>query len=365
MSTIYDVAKAAQVSPKTVSRVLNGDAPVGKKTRQAVEKAMAELGYVPSSAARTMRSHRSGLIGLVTGAISLSPQDPSNSGLPDIFIVQGVQQGLNGSGKTLLISDTGGQSDRVPGLMRTFVEHRVEGIIYVADHHRRITLPPLVGSSRVVLANCYDDAGTPAVVPDDRGGQYRLVREIISKGHRRIAYLTLAEQLDATRLRTAGYRAALEEAGIAYDPELVVPADTVDEDTEAQAACLWAALDAVLSRSEPPTAICCGNDRMAMRAYGMLRSRGLELPDDIAVAGYDDYRAISDSLFPRLTTVELPYVKMGKRAAERLLSAVADTEPHSPAPETIGGDVIWRESVAPLGSGAPRKTRSHQREELQ
>ena len=365
MSTIYDVAKAANVSPKTVSRVLNGDAPVGKKTREAVEKAINDLGYVPSSAARTMRSHRSGLIGLVTGAISLSPQNPVMSGLPDIFIVQGVQQGLNGSGKTLLISDTGGRSDRIPSLMRTFVEHRVEGIIYVADYHRKVALPPLVGTPRVVLANCYDEAGTPAVVPDDHGGQYRLVREIIAKGHRRIAYLTLADHLDATPLRTAGYRAALEEAGIAYDPALVVPADTADDDTEAQAVCLWDALDAVLSLADAPTAICCGNDRMAMRAYGMLRSRGVELPDDIAVAGYDDYRAISDSLFPRLTTVELPYLEMGKRAAERLLSVVADTEPYSPTPEIVGGEVIWRESVPPFEPRAPGKTPSHQREELQ
>ncbi|TYB81149.1 LacI family DNA-binding transcriptional regulator [Maritimibacter fusiformis] len=351
MSTIYDVAKAAQVSPKTVSRVLNGDAPVGKKTREAVEKAIAELGYVPSSAARTMRSQRSGLIGLVTGAISLSPLDPAASGLPDIFIVKGVQEGLENSGKTLLISDTGGRSDRVPSLMRTFVEHRVEGIIYVADYHRQVSLPRLPGHPPIVLANCYDDAHTPAIVPDDRFGQYRLVQEIIAHGHRRIAYLTLSDQLDATRLRTAGYRAALQDAGIDYDPALVVVADTLGDDTEAQAECLWAALDAVLALDDRPTVICCGNDRMAMRAYGMLRARQIEVPADIAVAGYDDYRAISDSLFPRLTTVELPYVEMGRRAAERLLAAMAGADTEDAAPELIRGDVVWRASVPALVTG--------------
>ena len=91
MATIYDVAKIAGVSPKTVSRVLNGDAPVGEKTREAVEKAILELGYVPSNAARMMRSSRSGLIGLITGAISTTSDGNDPKGLPDLLIVQGIQ----------------------------------------------------------------------------------------------------------------------------------------------------------------------------------------------------------------------------------------------------------------------------------
>ena len=94
MATIYDVAKAANVSPKTVSRVLNGDAPVGKDTRDAVTAAMAALGYVPSSAARMMRSNRSGLIGLITGAISTSPEPIQPAGLPELLLVQGIQQAI-------------------------------------------------------------------------------------------------------------------------------------------------------------------------------------------------------------------------------------------------------------------------------
>ena len=109
MATIYDVANSAGVSPKTVSRVLNGDGPVGAKTREAVEKAMAELGYVPSNAARMMRSNRSGLIGLITGAISSSSMHTEVSGLPDTLILQGIQQVLGDSGMTLMIADTGGE----------------------------------------------------------------------------------------------------------------------------------------------------------------------------------------------------------------------------------------------------------------
>src|SRR5688500_14716289 len=108
MATIYDVARVAGVSPKTVSRVMNGDAPVNARTREIVEAAMAQLAYVPSSAARTMRSTRSGLVGLVTGAISGPASGGAASGLPDLQIVQGIQRVMGDNGITLLISDTGG-----------------------------------------------------------------------------------------------------------------------------------------------------------------------------------------------------------------------------------------------------------------
>lgn len=342
MATIYDVAKAAGVSPKTVSRVLNGDAPVNERTRKAVQKAINDLGYVPSSAARAMRSNRSGLIGLITGAISVSPQIIEN-GLPDLLIVQGIQRVIEGAGKTLLISDTGGRTERVATLMRTFREHRVEGLIYVADHHQQVSLPPLSTTTKLVLANCYDDKDTPSVLPNDYQGQKLLVAELIAKGHRRIAYLTFDEQMDATQLRSLGYRDALGDANIDYDPALVISADPNSPETEAQL--LWDAIDRLMTLETPPSVICCANDRMAMLAYGILRSRGLSLPGDISVAGYDNHRLISETLFPPLTTVELAYGAIGARAAQLLLALINDESVPQPNPQLVGGPVIWRESV--------------------
>ena len=141
MATIYDVARVAKVSPKTVSRVLNGDAPVGRETRVAVEAAIAQLGYVPSNAARMMRSNRSGLVGLITGAISTTQEPTQPAGLPDLFIVQGIQQAMAQSGMTLMIADTGGQLDKAAPLIQTFLCHRVEGLIYVAEYHQHVALP--------------------------------------------------------------------------------------------------------------------------------------------------------------------------------------------------------------------------------
>lgn len=343
MATIYDVARAANVSPKTVSRVLNGDAPVKSETRDAVEQAIGQLGYVPSSAARTMRSNRSGLVGLVTGAISLAPQSTDVAGLPEIFIVQGIQRRMESSGKTLLISDTGGRSERVPPLIRTFTEHRVEGLIHVASHHQRVVLPVLPESARLVLVNCFDDRQTPAVVPDDREGQRRLVREIAARGHTRIAYLSLRESLVATTLRKEGYRIALDEAGLPFDPDLVAVGEGSPDDPGSEV--MRKAVERLLSLAEPPSVICCGNDPMAMRLYGVLRSSGYDVPRQVSVAGYDDYRLITETLYPPLTTVELPYVAMGERSSDRLLSLIAGSDPASSDPERIAGDVVWRDSV--------------------
>lgn len=340
MATIYDVAEKAGVSPKTVSRVLNGDAPVGKSTREAVEAAMQQLGYVRNNAARMMRATRSGVIGLVTGAISQDMTQPA--GLPDLFIVQGVQARLAKAGRTLMIADTAGQQDRIPALFRTFQEHRVEGLIYVADHHKQVELPPVPADIPLVLANCFDDAGTPAVLPDDRAGQMALTKALIDAGHRRIAYVTLHEHMAATRLRSEGYLAALADAGIPADQTLIrtgIKATYSDDGP-----LLEDAIAGLLSLSEPPTVICFGNDEMAMRGYGILRSRGMDVPGDVSVAGYDDYRAIAETLFPPLTTVDLAYRTIGEAAADRLLNLI-EGELAADHPSRIAGPLRWRQSV--------------------
>lgn len=348
MATIYDVARVAGVSPKTVSRVINGDAPVKKLTKEAVDRAIVELGYVPSTAARAMRSNKSGLVGLITGAISLSPSRAENSGLPDLYIVQGIQKAMEASGKTLLIADTGGRMDNVPKLIRTFEEHRVEGLIYVSDHHQEVSLPPVSARTKMVLANCFDSKGTAAVVPNDYQGQLNLVNSLIAKGHRRIAYLSLSTRLVATTQRTAGYKDALANAGIGFDDKLLVPAelDTSDHDTDVQL--LWDAIDRVLSRPNPPTVICFGNDRMAMRAYGILRSRGVSLPDDLSVAGFDNHRLITETLYPTLTSAELPYAAIGIRATDLLLGMINGTTDAPTAPIAVSGPVTAGGSVKDL-----------------
>jgi LacI family transcriptional regulator len=325
--------------------VLNSDAPVGERTRAAVEAAIEKLAYVPSNAARTMRSQRSGLIGILTGAISASPGPGEPAGLPDLHIVQGAQRVLAEHQLTVLISDTGGDESRVPGLLQTLLEHRVEGILYVAAYHQRVEFPKSQTTGKLVLVNCFDDSGTPAIVPDDETGQYRLTKGLVERGHRRIGFLTLPEVQVARDLRLEGYRRAVEEAGIGFDPALVITAALMDPNHEFDL--LWDALERLLNGEQPPSVICCGNDKMAMRVYGLLRDRGLRVPEDICVAGYDDYRIISEHLHPGLTTVDLPYETMGARAASRLLGMIQGShEAGSAEPiDLVPGPVVWRGSV--------------------
>ncbi len=337
MPTIYDVARTARVSPKTVSRVLNGDAPVRVETREAVRLAMDVLGYVPSSAARSMRSRRSGLIGVITGALSGAPERATPGGLPARLIVQAAQRAFDGTRFTLITADTGGREERVPHLMATFAEHRVEGLIHVADHHQCVEVPDVALSERLVLANGFC-LGVPSVVPDDEAGQAGLTAWATARGHRRIAYLTLTPSLRATDLRLRGHRRALAEAGIADDPALVAPDAEGGEGSMRDAAVRLVALP------DPPTCILCGNDGMAMRLYGILRSMGVSVPEDVSVAGYDDHRVISEMLYPPLTTAELPYAAMGAAAAD-ILRSMIEGESAPAEPVLVRGGVVPRASV--------------------
>jgi len=202
MVTLHDVAKSAGVSPKTVSRVMNGDGPVGKATRESVEAAMQALGYDPSSAARALRWAKSGLIRVVSGAISYTGENPLLAGLPEIYILRGIQDGLDAQGLKILLTDTGERADAAPGRLKALAQHRVDGTIYVAPYHQQVALPPptAVAAPRVV-ANGFADEGTPAVASDDYTGQRELVEGLIARGHRRIAYLQLPHALPATRDR--------------------------------------------------------------------------------------------------------------------------------------------------------------------
>lgn len=346
MSTIYDVAKVAGVSPKTVSRVLNGGAQVRESTAAAVAAAMKKLNYVPSSAARTMRSNRSGLIGVVTNVLSGAYERPDQVGLPDLLLVQAIQQRIELTGMTLLIADSGGKPQRVATLLQTFAEHRVEGALYVAPSHQEVHLPRAFGIAHTVIVNGFDQQNTLSVIPNDYAGQRMLVEQLIAAGHRRIAYLTLPASLIATIERTRAWRDALYAAGITPEPEWLCAGDPDTPSLESENRLQAEAIDHYLSLAQPPTVICTGNDRMAMRVYGLLRSRGLTVPKDMSVAGYDDHRLISETLYPQLTTVELPYRRMGEAAADLLLELIDGRAPTHTVPESIEGSLRWRDSVS-------------------
>ena len=351
MATIFDVAKLAEVSIKTVSRVLNDEPSVRAATRERVKDAMAKLSYRPHSGARLMRSSKSRLVGMITSAISSTPDLPYQAGLSAIHIVKGVQAACRAAGKTLMIADSGDDPNEVEELIGTFIAHRVEGVIFASDYHRQVVLP-LRPDTPLVLANCFDEHGTPAVVPDDVFGQELAVQHLVERGHRRIGYVGLPDELVAGRQRRESFRHTCKKAGLA---ESDTPFRVGTEPPpKAGHAPLEPALIELLSLKKRPTAICFGNDLMAMRAQGILDRMGLRVPADLSIVGYDNDTAITEAMSPRLSTVTLPYSAMGQAAVDALAARTDDGRSDPPAdPRHIRGSFVARDSVDTIGA-APR-----------
>ncbi|MBT8428369.1 MAG: substrate-binding domain-containing protein [Gammaproteobacteria bacterium] len=171
---------------------------------------------------------------------------------------------------------------------------------------------------------------------------------LIESGHDRIGLLTLDSRMPAPQLRTLGYKDVLDAAGLSIDPELTVQAHDLGQ--ERASARLIAASERLFRLPNPPTVICCGNNEMATRVYGILRSRGLRVRKDIPVAGFEDHRLIEESLFPPLTTVKLPYRKMGRLAACTLPHMNGGQASASSGPTLVAGHAVWRSSVTALNS---------------
>ncbi|SHF08835.1 transcriptional regulator, LacI family [Kaistia soli DSM 19436] len=314
MSTIKTVAERAGVSLKTVSRVFSAPETVTEKTRARVLAAADALDFVPDQRAQAMRLGRSGVVGLLTDVMATTPCS--------IDIVRGVEAALEERRVSLVIGNLDNPSSSSTSILRSFRAGRVDGVIYAANYHREIEdFEPLHLPS--VMVNCFTrDGAMPAVVPDEERGGHNVGVHLIELGHRRIAYLTLAPGIEATRLRQEGFVRAMREAGMVVpDPVAFAGqrfAGAFDPEEAFAAACR------LLGRPDRPTAIFCGNDELAIQVYNAAIGLGLTIPDDLSVVGFDDHRLISTALRPLLTTVALPYVAMGRLAVDVLLDAESD-----------------------------------------
>jgi LacI family transcriptional regulator len=302
-----DVARHAGVSRATVSYVINGVGGVSitEATRQRVWAAVQELGFRPNAMARGLRAETSGVLGLITSQIATTPYA--------VEIIKGAQDAAFEYGKTLLIIDSEGETSATADALDMMVGWSVEGVILAADHHREIQLPDGLDGFPSVLVHCFDAEGrVPAVVPDEYQGGRLATETLLASGHTKIGFLNGPPDFPAAQGRLDGYRAALEDAGIAYDPELV-RAGTWWQETGIEHA-----RDLVLGHTAA-TALFCANDWIAMGAYDAIREAGLTVPDDVSIVGFDDRREIAMHMRPALTSVALPYQAMGRWAIEYLL----------------------------------------------
>ena len=346
MASIFDVARLAGVSIKTVSRVMNDEPGVRDTTRQSVIAAAEKLSYRPHRGARMMRSQRSGIVGLVTGALSFHAVAPTESGLSSLHIARGVQQVCRRHGRTLMISDPGDSTEDLLSLLDTFRSYKVDGVIFAANYMQQISVP-WRPDLPMVLANCCDGSGTQAFVPDDYAGQRGAVEHLIAKGHRRIGYIGLETEILAGQRRRDGFVDAMTEAGLLLEPGWV----WIGSRPRREGAIFSPLEDAIagaLAAKSRPTAICFGNDVMALRAMPILEKAGIAVPDEISIIGFDNDATIAEALRPRLTTVELPYFEIGNAAAEALLARIGSGERTPPSdPVKVACRVVARESVVP------------------
>ncbi|MEV7604193.1 LacI family DNA-binding transcriptional regulator [Paenarthrobacter sp. NPDC089322] len=331
--TMHDVAAAAGVSQATVSLVLNdaGGARFSEHTRQRVHEAAQQMGYRTNAHAKVLRDGVAGMIGFVGDHVATAPFAGK--------IIEGAQARAWEAGMLLLTINTGGDHDLEAASLEAMLSHKVAGVVYASMYHRMVDVPRALGEVPAVVLNAQDRSGRfPSIAPSEVLGGYTATKRLLDAGHRRVAFINIGdveEGLPAVVGRLEGYRKALAEAGIQPDDELHRPGDGHEDGGYRNTL-------ALMEDGNPPTAIFCGNDRTAWGAYQALASLGLSVPKDVSVVGFDNQDSLAPYLRPGLTTLELPFIDMGRRAVELILSGM----PSPGHTELFECPLVERHSVA-------------------
>lgn len=309
---IEDVAEAANVSMKTVSRVLNHEPNVSEETRRRVEAAVEKLQYRPNPSARTLAGRRSYLIAMLY-------DNPSSNYLMEVELgaLDACQSQHYNMMLAPLVYDA---KDIVAKVEALIAQSRLDGVLLT---------PPITDDPE--LLKRLDELDIPyasvspkeeyrriGVVVDEERAVIEMIGHLASLGHRRIAHIKGHAAHGASGWRLAGYREGLARAGLRHDPSLVV-------DGEFSYDSGFAATNALLDLARPPTAIFAANDDMAAGAIGAICERGLSVPRDVSVCGFDD-TPIARHIYPALTTVRQPTREMGRLASLELLKTIRDRD---------------------------------------
>lgn len=337
--TITDVARHAQVSIKTVSRVLNGEPNVVPAMRERVMASVAALDYRPNLHARSLARARSSLLGLLYYASSAA-------------FVMGLQRGATARcralGYHLVVEQLDDSGAHVPDQLRHMLSAlRPDGLILAPPVCDDPVVLQLLAEARVPCVLISPGGEPPAldrVAIDDRRAAEEITAALIALGHRRIGHLQGAPAQAAAPRRQQGYARALAAHGLPFDPELVAPGDfTFDSGVRA--------CEQLLALPEPPSAVFAANDDMALGALVAAQRRGLRVPDDLSVAGFDD-SPLASVVWPPLTTVRQPVAEMAEAAVDRLVSRPsAGDEAAAPAATAL---VLPHALVLRASTAAPR-----------
>jgi LacI family repressor for deo operon, udp, cdd, tsx, nupC, and nupG len=333
--SIRDVARIAGVSIATVSRCLNDPHRVTEKTRDRVQAAVRQTGYVPNTLAQSFRRGKTQVIMVVLPSVG----DPFFTS-----VMRGIRAVAVARGYSLLINETQFNTMTADEIGAVVVSRQADGIALLASlspfgkevlsARSKSALPIVVGCETIDP----ELAAYPSVHIDNVRAATEATDYLIAQGHRRIAFMRGQEHSLLTMDREAGYRAAMHAAGLAVEERWVVHGHlTIDG--------AIAATRTLLSHSHPPTAIFCANDEMAMGCIHEVKATGLSVPTDISVVGFDDirYAAITD---PPLTTVHQPSEEIGVRVMYRLLSEITEGRGGGATAEIVPHRMVIRQSVA-------------------
>ena len=332
-ATAQDVADLAGASRTAVSFVLNGKehGNVSAATRARILAAAEELNYSPHPGARSLRTQRTHLIGVITDQIASSPFAGR--------LLDGASQLAGERGYLAAVFDSGGRVDRELEAAQEFRRRRVDGLIYASMGLREVTEIPAVGLP-TVLANCFaSDDALPSVIPDEPAAGAAAAQLLLDHGHRQIATIT-GDIVIAGPWRHEGFTARLADHGCAPEVfSLKQRGWTIDEG--------FRAATTLLDRPERhrPTAIFCVTDRVAAGALLAAARLGLSVPLDVSILGFDDQEELAANLVPALTTFALPHREMGQRAMALLADQLAGVTPSS-AQVLLPSPAVHRESVA-------------------
>lgn len=334
--SMNDVAKLAGVSQTTVSFVLNNveGSNIPPQTQERVWAAVKELGYRPNAIARGLRSRRTLTIGFISDRIATTPYA--------VRILEGTQDLAWANGYLLMLVNTGGDQRLKRTAIDMMLERQVDGIIYATMYHRPVTPSANLYELPAVLLDCYaEDRAFPSVVPDEVLGGYTAVEILLKKGHRRIGFIRDSNPVTAAVGRQEGLKQALMAYGVPIEEALIETAESIPAGG-------YQATLALMRLSNPPTAIFCYNDRMALGAYNALRDLNLIIPDDVAVMGFDNQELIAADLSPPLSTMALPHYEMGQWAMQHLLELIEQPEQNqqsAPVQHLMECPFIERESI--------------------
>jgi LacI family transcriptional regulator len=306
-ATLKDVARLAGVSVATASKALNGRENVHPETRRRVVDAAERISFTPNTLARAMLAGQTGTVGLLTHDLD---------GRFSIPILMGAEDAFGAGRMSVFLCDARGDAIREQYHLKALLGRRVDGLIIVGSTTN--PRPSLGHDLPVPVIYAYAPSQDPldvSLVPDNVGAGRLAVEHLVATGHRRIAHVSGDVGYAAARDRAAGATAALAAAGL----ELVGGQVRYGSWTEA-----WGrSATHTLLRSEPDLdAILCGSDQIARGVMDALRDRGVAIPDDVAVMGFDNWEPMVTGARPGLTTIDMNFEGLGRRAAQRLFEAI-------------------------------------------